>query len=61
MKNSSWACPLCKDAGKECFACKVKDKQIHNLKRNIADFERNTEHLNLRSVMNVSPNRASFK
>ena len=26
--------------------CKVKDKEIYNLKRNIADFERNTEHLN---------------
>ena len=46
MKNSSWACPLSKDADKECSACSVKDKEIHNLKRNIADFERNTEHLN---------------
>ena len=46
MKNSSWACPLCKDADKECSACNVKDKEIHNLKRNIADFEKNTEHLN---------------
>ena len=46
MKNSSSACPLCKDADKECSACNVKDKEIHNLKRNIADFERNTEHLN---------------
>ena len=46
MKNTSWACPLCKDANKECSACKVKDKEIRDLKRNIADYGGNTEHLN---------------
>ena len=46
MKNSSWACQHCKNADKECSACKVKYKEMHNLKRNIADFERNTEYLN---------------
>ena len=46
LNRNGWDCAYCRNTNKDCQMCKKKDKEIMNLKTIIADFEKNTEHMN---------------
>ena len=45
IKENVWECQLCRNADSSCPVCKVKEREIRNLKKNITELESNTEHL----------------
>ena len=46
LNRNGWDCAFFRNTNKDCPICKKKDKEIMNLKTIIADFEKNTEHVN---------------
>ena len=52
IKENVWECQLCRNAESSCPVCKVKEREIRNLKKNITELESNTEHLNSEMKVN---------
>ena len=46
IKENVWEYQLCRYADSSCPVCKVKEREIRNLKKNMTELESNTEHLN---------------
>ena len=45
IANKDWSCAFCRNSSKNCISCKQKEKEIKNLKSNIAEMEKAMQHL----------------
>ena len=45
IANKDWSCAFCRNYSKNCISCKQKEKEIKNLKSNIAEMEKAMQHL----------------
>ena len=46
IANKDWSCAFCRNSSKNCISCKQKEKEIKNLKSNMAEMEKAMQHLN---------------
>ena len=53
IANKDWSCAFCRNSSKKCISCKQKEKEIKNLKSNIAEMEKAMQHLNYELKQNT--------
>ena len=53
IANKDWSRAFCRNSSKNCISCKQKEKEIKNLKSNIAEMEKAMQHLNYELKQNT--------